>query len=128
MKRHALDILALGVVLVLGVLIAQRLIKNYSDLDKYIATYRNQIPTEGLPELLKQASARYASKQVFFANKHVGRAWHPAIGLMTGYERPANVTFMNPTKKDLPVSEDAAVFIRSDTGEWRSGHAAENNR
>ena len=123
-RQFAARAAAMALLVVVGGAMSLRLHKNHDDLQRYFARYLREIPTDGLRPLLEQARTKYASKQVYFLNGFVAHAWHPAIGLLTGWNVPDNVTFVNPHVWKQPLPADAVVFVR-DRSEWRSGDATE---
>lgn len=123
-RQLASHVAAATVLLAVGVPLAQRLHKNHADLHRYFARHLREIPTDGLLPLLEQARGEYASKEVYFLNGFVAHAWHPAIGLLLGWDVPANVRFVNPHVWKQPLPADAVVFVR-ERSEWRTGDAAD---
>ena len=123
-RQFAARVAAAALLLVVGGLMSLRLHKNHADLHRYLARYLREIPTDGLLPLLEQARTEHAAKQVYFLNGFVAHAWHPAIGLLTGWNVPENVTFVNPHVWKQPLPADAVVFVR-ERSEWRTGDAAD---
>ncbi len=123
-RQFAARVAAAALVVAVGGALSLRLHKNHADLHRYFARYLREIPTDGLLPLLEQARGEYASKEVYFLNGFVAHAWHPAIGLLLGWDVPANVRFVNPHVWKQPLPADAAVFVR-ERSEWRSGDATD---